>query len=98
MPAPPSWGRHIVFEDASPMPDPHPHPVTLLEDTAELWPRVEPEVPADFAPGADGEGKIGIVCWRDAGRAEIAGLPALRAEHPGPIVAVIAAMAEARGA
>jgi DNA-binding NarL/FixJ family response regulator len=80
------------------MTDPRPHPVTLLEDTADLWPRVEAELPGRFALDADGEGEIGIVCWRDAGRSEVGGLPGLRASHPGPIVAAIAAMPGARGA
>jgi DNA-binding NarL/FixJ family response regulator len=78
------------------MPDSPSHSATLLEDTADLWPRVEAELPRGLGPGIDGE--IGIVCWTDAGRAEVAQLPRLRAAHAGPIVAVIAAWPGARGA
>ena len=78
------------------MPKSKSYAVTLLDDAASLWPRVEAELPS---PG-DGEAEcqIGVVGWLAAKRAEIAGLPELRERHAGPMVAVIAELPSARGA
>jgi len=79
--------------------------VSLLEDGASLWPTIEPLLPAwagntdshDEHDGSD-EREIGLLGWVSATREEIARLPALRAEHPGPLVAVIDELPNALGA
>jgi DNA-binding NarL/FixJ family response regulator len=78
------------------MPKPKSYAVSLLDDTASLWSRVEAELPAD--EGGEAECRIGIVGWVAAKRAEIAHLPELRERHAGPMVAVIAELPSARGA
>jgi DNA-binding NarL/FixJ family response regulator len=81
----------------SPMPDPHPYVVSLLDDTASLWARVEAELPTQQAP-AEAGCEIGIVGWVAAKREEVARLPDLRERHSGPLVAVVAELPGARGA
>jgi DNA-binding NarL/FixJ family response regulator len=70
--------------------------VSLLEDRAQLWTRVEPLLP----PRSTDETAcaIGLVGWSAATGEEIAGLPALRDKHPGPLVAVVGEPPGARGA
>ena len=51
--------------------------------------------PSGAAPDA---GEIGLLGWVSASREETARLPALRAEHPGPLVAVVREMPSALGA
>ncbi len=78
------------------MPNFKPYAVSLLDDTASLWPRVEAELAS--AAGGEADCQIGIVGWTAAKRAEIARLPELRERHEGPVVAVIAELPGARGA
>jgi DNA-binding NarL/FixJ family response regulator len=83
----------------------HSYLVSLLEDDASLWPAIEPLLPA-WAGNADShdehcasdEREIGLLGWVSATREEIARLPSLRAEHPGPLVAVISELPGALGA
>jgi DNA-binding NarL/FixJ family response regulator len=74
--------------------------VSLVEDGASIWPAIKDFLPAwtheeHARPGAS---KIGLLGWVNAGREEIARLPALRAEHPGPLVAVVSELPGALGA
>ena len=55
--------------------------VSLLEDGAEVWPAVEPLLPA--AGAAEGACEIGLLGWVGANREETARLPGLRERHPG---------------
>jgi DNA-binding NarL/FixJ family response regulator len=73
--------------------------VSLLEDGASLWPAVKKLLPgARTERGSYGASEIGLIGWMSATREEIARLPALRAEHPGPLVAVLREMPGALGA
>ena len=69
--------------------------VSLLEDGAEVWAAVEPLLPQ---PQAETACEIGLVGWVGATREEVARIPELRSEHPGPLVAVIGEAPGARGA
>jgi DNA-binding NarL/FixJ family response regulator len=74
--------------------------VSLLEDGASIWPAVQELLPG-WAPtehGDSGASEIGLLGWVSATREETARLPALRAEHPGLLVAVIKEMPGALGA
>jgi DNA-binding NarL/FixJ family response regulator len=70
--------------------------VSLLEDTAEVWPAVE----SLLAPAFEDERacEIGLLGWVGAKREEVARLPELRGRHPGPLVAVLREAPGARGA
>src|ERR1700733_2133356 len=74
--------------------------VSLLEDRASVWPAAKRLLP-DWArdkrdtPSAS---EIGLIGWVSATREETARLPALRAAHPGPLVAVVREMPAALGA
>jgi DNA-binding NarL/FixJ family response regulator len=79
--------------------------VSLLEDGASVWPAIERLLPAQAcADGAVNAGdisvrsEIGLLGWVSAGREETARLPALRVEHPGPLVAVVSELPGALGA
>jgi DNA-binding NarL/FixJ family response regulator len=74
--------------------------VSLLEDDASIWPAVQRLLPAwaDPAPESSGTSTIGLLGWVSAGREETARLPALRAGHPGPLVAVVSELPGALGA
>lgn len=74
--------------------------VSLLEDGASIWPAVQELLPdpAHAERGGSGASEIGLLGWVSATREETARLPALRAEHPGPLVAVVAEMPGALGA
>ena len=81
--------------------------ISLLEDGASLWPAIEQLLPAGASStnshdgheygGSDGR-EIGLLGWVSASREETARLPALRAEHPGPLVAVVRELPNALGA
>jgi DNA-binding NarL/FixJ family response regulator len=74
--------------------------VSLLWDGASIWPAVRSLLP-DLANGeGDGsdEGAIGLLGWVSASSEETASLPALRAEHTGPLVAVLRETPSPRGA
>lgn len=70
--------------------------VSLLEDGAEVWPALESLLPA--APAGDVTCEIGLLGWVGATREEVARLPRLREQHPGPLVAVLDEPPGARGA
>jgi DNA-binding NarL/FixJ family response regulator len=76
--------------------------VTLLGDDAGLWERAHQLLDGGVRVAGDGDREsadaIGIVGWRQADRAELAELPGLRESHPGPIVALLAALPSVRGA
>jgi DNA-binding NarL/FixJ family response regulator len=74
--------------------------VSLLEDNASIWAAVENLLPdwARVEHGSSSTGAIGLLGWASATREETARLPALRAEHPGPLVAVVSEMPGALGA
>jgi DNA-binding NarL/FixJ family response regulator len=74
--------------------------VALLEDNAAVWPAVE-DLLSGSTSGAHeelGASKIGLLGWTSATREEIDRLPALRAQHKGPLVAVLREMPGALGA
>jgi DNA-binding NarL/FixJ family response regulator len=70
--------------------------VSLLEDRAEVWSALEPLLPSPSPSGEPCE--IGLLGWVGATREEVARLPELRADHPGPLVAVVREPPGARGA
>jgi DNA-binding NarL/FixJ family response regulator len=74
--------------------------VSLLEDGASAWPAVKELLPAWARTGRDSSSAsdIGLIGWVSATKEETARLPALRAEHPGPLVAVVREMPSALGA
>jgi DNA-binding NarL/FixJ family response regulator len=74
--------------------------VSLLEDGASVWPAVQKLLPspARSEQGSSGASEIGLIGWMSATREETARLPALRAEHPGPLVAVVRELPGALGA
>lgn len=74
--------------------------VSLIEDGASVWPAVEKLLPDWARTDRDGFGasEIGVVGWVGATREETTRLPALRAEHSGPLVAVVREMPTALGA
>lgn len=82
--------------------DPPRYSVSLLEDRASIWLTVQKLLPSW---ALDGEGsvlsqasEIGLLGWVSATTEETAGLPALRAEYPGPLVVVVREMPSALGA
>jgi DNA-binding NarL/FixJ family response regulator len=74
--------------------------VSLLEDGAAIWPAVRKLLPdsSDAARGNSSATDIGLLGWVSATTEEMAGLLALRGEHPGPLVAVVREMPSALGA
>lgn len=64
-----------------------------IEDAVAADPRLALDDAATASPD-----RIGIVGWQAAHRAELARLPLLRAEHRGPLVAVLAELPTPRGA
>jgi DNA-binding NarL/FixJ family response regulator len=70
--------------------------VSLLEDRSSVWSTVEPLLPAEATGPAPCE--IGLLGWEAATSEEIARLPELRRDHPGPLVAVLGSLPGARGA
>ena len=74
--------------------------VSLLEDNASLWPAVQDLLPSSTPTERSNSStsRIGLLGWVSASREETAHLPALRAEHPGPLVAVVREMPSALGA
>ena len=74
--------------------------VSVLEDGASIWPAVQALLPgwARTERGSSGASEIGLLGWVSATREETARLPTLRAEHPGPLVAVVREMPSALGA
>jgi DNA-binding NarL/FixJ family response regulator len=74
--------------------------VSLLEDETSIWPEVESLLPDRARDARDGASAhtIGLLGWVSATREEIAHLPALRAEHAGPLVAVVKELPGALGA
>jgi DNA-binding NarL/FixJ family response regulator len=78
------------------MPDQPDYRVSLLEDRSSVWSAVEPLLPTE--PGGSAHCEIGLVGWTAATREEISHLPELRAEHSGPLVAVVSELPGARGA
>jgi DNA-binding NarL/FixJ family response regulator len=74
--------------------------VSLLEDEASIWPVVQELLPswASTERKNSGASEIGLLGWMSATKEETARLPALRAEHPGPLVAVVREMPGALGA
>jgi DNA-binding CsgD family transcriptional regulator len=74
--------------------------VSLLEDGASVWPAVQKLLPGWASTERDGSGasEIGLIGWASATREETARLPALRVEHPGPLVAVVRELPGALGA
>jgi DNA-binding NarL/FixJ family response regulator len=71
--------------------------VSLLEDNASIWPTVEDLLPDAQRAGSDAS-EIGLLGWASATKEETARLPALRAEYPGPLVAVVSELPGALGA
>jgi DNA-binding NarL/FixJ family response regulator len=69
--------------------------VSLLEDHASIWPEVEPLLPLASERAAC---EIGLIGWQAATREETDRLSKLRAEHSGPLVAVLRELPGARGA
>jgi DNA-binding NarL/FixJ family response regulator len=82
------------------MRDPHSYVVSLLEDGASIWPTVQKLLPswAGTQQSGSGASEIGLLGWVGATKEETARLPALRAEHPGPLVAVVRELPGALGA
>jgi DNA-binding NarL/FixJ family response regulator len=77
------------------MPERPKYRVSLLEDHASIWPELEPLLP----PAPKGGGcEIGLIGWQAATRGETTRLSTLRAEHSGPLVAVLRELPGARGA
>jgi DNA-binding CsgD family transcriptional regulator len=74
--------------------------VSLLEDDAAIWPMVADLLPEEALTESGGidPSEIGLLGWIGATREETARLPALRGEHPGPLVAVIRELPGALGA
>jgi len=74
--------------------------VSLIEDRVSLWSSVERTLPEDVRSGGQRAQScdIGLLCWVSATREELARLSEWRAEHPGPLVAVLAEMPSALGA
>jgi DNA-binding NarL/FixJ family response regulator len=74
--------------------------VSMLEDGASIWPAVKDLLPdwAHAERGSSSTSEIGLLGWVGATRDETARLPALRAEHPGPLVAVVGELPGALGA
>jgi DNA-binding NarL/FixJ family response regulator len=74
--------------------------VSLVEDGASIWPAVQRLLPRSDHSARDSlsASEIGLIGWVSATREETARLPALRAEHPGPLVAVVREMPSALGA
>jgi DNA-binding NarL/FixJ family response regulator len=74
--------------------------VSLLEDEASIWPAVQDLLPdwARTERSGPEASEIGLLGWVSATREETARLPGLRAEHPGPLVAVVSEMPSALGA
>jgi DNA-binding CsgD family transcriptional regulator len=77
--------------------------VSLLEDDASIWPAVQDLLPSGAASepeGSDSTGasEIGLLGWVSAAREETGRLPALREQHPGPLVAVVRDLPNALGA
>jgi DNA-binding NarL/FixJ family response regulator len=74
--------------------------VSLLEDGASVWPAVTSLLPgwARTERVTRSVREIGLIGWVSATREETARLPALRAEHPGPLVAVVRELPSALGA
>jgi DNA-binding NarL/FixJ family response regulator len=69
--------------------------VSLLEDHGSIWPEVEPLLqPAPERAACE----IGLIGWQAATREETARIAKLRAEHSGPLVAVLRELPGARGA
>lgn len=68
----------------------------LLDDRASLATIIERHLSA-LEP-ADGRPVIGLLGWTSASHEEIATLAKLRAQHDGPLVAVLASLPTARGA
>jgi DNA-binding NarL/FixJ family response regulator len=90
--------------------DPPNYVVSVLEDGASLWPAIKQQLPAWAGSTSSYDGRksngsdtmdtsvIGLLGWVSAGRDETARLPALRAEHSGPLVAVVRELPSAFGA
>jgi DNA-binding NarL/FixJ family response regulator len=74
--------------------------VSLLEDDASIWPAVQELLPSGAPAGNSDSGtsEIGLLGWVSANREETARLPALRAEHPGPLVTIVRELPSALGA
>jgi DNA-binding NarL/FixJ family response regulator len=74
--------------------------VALLGDGASIWPAVRALLPdsIDTQRNSSDEHEIGLLGWVSAAIEETAGLPGLRAEHPGPLVAVLRETPSPRGA
>jgi DNA-binding NarL/FixJ family response regulator len=70
--------------------------VCLLDDRASLATIIERHMPV--SEPADGRPLIGLLGWMSASQEEIATLAELRAQHDGPLVAVLANLPSARGA
>lgn len=76
-----------------------PPEIVLLHDGMQMWPRVVEVCGSQTRLGTLGSPDvIGIVGWATASRDEIGDLKRHRAEHPGPIVALLDEMPGARGA
>jgi DNA-binding NarL/FixJ family response regulator len=74
--------------------------VSLIEDEASIWPMAWKLLDGQARSRRDPRGaiEIGLLGWVSATREETARLPALRAEHPGPLVAVVRDLPGALGA
>jgi DNA-binding NarL/FixJ family response regulator len=71
----------------------------LLQDDVGMWPAVQQVLAGHVLVQDDPLAEaIGIVGWTSATRAEVAALPALREEHSGPVVAILAEQPSTRGA
>lgn len=74
--------------------------VSLLGDGASIWPAVQALIPglAHTERSSSDASEIGLLGWVSATGEEIASLSTLRAEHPGPLVAVLRDTPSPRGA
>jgi DNA-binding NarL/FixJ family response regulator len=74
--------------------------VSLLEDGISIWPAVADLLPDGTTTKRSGSetSEIGLLGWVSATKGETSRLPALREEHPGPLVAVVSEMPGALGA
>ena len=72
--------------------------VCLLEDRASLSTTIEQQLPKSAFEAIDALPLIGLVGWTSASQEEIASLKELRAQHDGPLVAILAETPSTRGA
>jgi DNA-binding NarL/FixJ family response regulator len=70
----------------------------VLDDKASLAAIIDQHLPPSAREPASGRTVIGLLGWTSASQQELDSLVELRAEHPGPLVAVLAETPAVRGA